>query len=297
MKIGVTGGRGFIGHHLVSELLNRGFEVVVLDNGYRVLHSFSEHAGLKVCNGDVRHLRDLKFFADCEVVINLAAVSAVMVAEQNPTYTYETNVQGVANLLEFCRPRGIRVVQASSREVYGEVNKLPVHESNEYAPINCYGMSKAMAEKLLLDARHQGAKVSILRLANVIGTGDEEPRVLPAFLKRAGRGLPLKVFGGKQVIDFVPVEQVVQAFVMATAGDVGPVHVASGKATSILDLTRRITKLWPETKVEFLPPRGVEVTGFQADIKRMVNWGVYPPEDPLESLPTLAEHYALKAVS
>lgn len=292
MRVGVTGGRGFIGHHLVNELLSMGNEVVVLDNGYRALHHFPVLGGLTVLSGDIRRLRDLKVFEGCEVIVNLAAVSAVMCAEQEPVRAFETNVGGVNNLIDFCRPRGIRIVQASSREVYGEVEELPVEESRVYAPINVYGMSKALAEKVLLSARDGGAKVSILRLANVVGTGDSEPRVLPSFLKRASRGLPLRVFGGKQIIDFVPVELVVKAFVLAVGEDVGPTHVASGRKISIFDLVRRIADVLPKTMVEILPSRSAEVSGFQADVRRMVQWGIKPPEDPLSDLPRLAEFYA-----
>ncbi len=292
MKVGITGGRGFIGHHLVNELIGYGIQVVVLDNQHRALHELPYSKFLTSVVGDIRYPNDLKVFSGCECIINLAAESSVMRGEENPVYTYGTNVLGVENLTAFCLLNGIRLVQASSREVYGEVGKLPVHESMELRAKNVYGVSKAAAEGILLSARTIGLDVSILRFANVIGIGDRG-RLLPLWLTAINRGLPLKVYGGRQILDFVPVRIVLDALVFsAFQGNVGPINVASGQGFRILDVAKRICMLRPTTKLEILSPREAEVVGFQADVRQMVQLGISPPEDPLAELPLLAAHYA-----
>lgn len=291
MMLGITGGLGFIGSHTVEAALNFGHKVVVLDNYRRALNVLESHPQLTVHRGDIRNPADLEIFSGCDVVINLAAESSVMRCEQDPQYAWETNVGGVANLARLCLEKGIGLIQASSREVYGEVTQLPVLEEAPYGAKNQYGCTKQEAEILLLGYRQQGLSVSILRFSNVTGTKDEG-RLLPLWLTAANRGQPLIVYGGTQMIDFVPVKQVVDALLQAaTVSNVGPLNVASGKAVSIKMLAERIQQLHSTIKIEEHPAREAEVTGYQADVTKMVSLGILPPEDPLCDLEILSAYY------
>lgn len=293
MKIGVTGAQGFIGHHLVHSLLANGIDVVALDNQHRAMHRLPKSKHLQSVVGDIRYPSHLRAFHNCVCVINLAAESSVMRCELSRLYAYEANFMGVQNLIDYCLQHQIRLVQASSREVYGEVEKLPVDEDMPWHAKNLYGKTKMWAEGALMRARLAGLDTSILRFANVIGTGDKD-RLLPLWLTAAHRGESLKVFGGQQVIDFVPVRLVTQALLLsAVTGNQGPINIASGKGTQILELAQKIQVLRPNTQIELLPPREVEVLGFQAKVDRMVQLGIVPPEDPLSDLPLLADYYAL----
>jgi nucleoside-diphosphate-sugar epimerase len=287
MKIGVTGAEGFIGGHLIEYLHVRGYEIVTLGNQRRKLTSLQ---GVASYVGDIRDPQAVaNAFEDCEVLVNLAAESSVMRCEEDPWYAYSTNVDGVRVLAEFASHRRTKFIQASSREVYGEQSRLPVPEETGYEAKNVYGRSKAEAEVALLES---GIDCAIFRFANVIGTRDQG-RLLPLWLTAASEGRSLNVFGGMQLIDFVPVETVVEAIEFALTHHIPfPVNIGSGQATPIMELAERIQAIVPGTIINVLPPREQEVKGYQADISFMVKLGIEPPADPLANLPELAQYYA-----
>jgi UDP-glucose 4-epimerase len=131
-------------------------------------------------------------------------------------------------------------------------------------------------------------------LANVYGPRDYG-RVTTIWLERAAAGEDLVVYGGKQVIDFVTVERVVDAMVRAPKAGLGtqPVNIGSGVGTPILDLATRITRLVPRgSRLDLQPARSVEVERFVADVRRMrALLGLNPPEDPLYALGDMVGSY------
>lgn len=289
MRVTVTGGAGFIGSHLVAKLVCDGHAVTVLDNLRR---STFERPGLHdaVCiRGDVRDRATcLAAFAGADVVVHLAAQSNVMGSESDPDYTFTTNVVGTWEVVRAATEAGVRqLVFASSREVYGDVEEIPVLESAPIRPRNTYGASKAAAEAVLSGLGATAPSVSILRLANVIGPGDSG-RVTPLWLDRARVGQPLQVFGGEQVLDLIAVDFVVDAVarVIARGGVPGAMNVGSGVGVAILDLARRILDLTgSESPVEVLSRRGPEVSRFCADTRRLrTELQLLPPANPLEAI-------------
>ncbi|GAB4334501.1 MAG: SDR family oxidoreductase [Dehalococcoidia bacterium] len=291
MRVLVTGGAGFIGHHLVPTLLARGHDVVVLDNFRRGRGRLPALHGACVIEGDIRDAGLCGgAVAGVDAVVHLAAQSAVISSQSDPDYTLTTNVTGTWNVVTAAREAGVgHVVFASSREVYGEPARLPVCEDAPIAPRNLYGASKAAGEALVGTLRGSGTATSVLRLANVVGTGDAE-RVVPLWVAAARRGEPLRVFGGRQRIDFVPVGTVVAAMVrVLEGGPVGvPVNIGSGTETSLCALADRVrAETGSDAPIEVLPPRSVEVTRFRADVTRMRELlGIEPPCDPLAGLAT-----------
>jgi UDP-glucose 4-epimerase len=183
------------------------------------------------------------------------------------------------------------VVFTSSREVYGEVETLPVAEGQALNAKNAYGASKAAGE-LYCRVFHTtyGLETAVLRLANVYGPRDRD-RVIPLWLDAAAAGRDLVVYGGTQVIDFVWVDQVVEALVRAASiGSVErPINVGSGRGTRILELAERILALRDSrSRLDLQPARGVEVARFVADITQMrACLELAPPDDPLFALPRL----------
>lgn len=301
-KVVVTGGAGFIGSHLVDRLLAGGSgPVVVIDNLHRGRReNLAVHEGdprLSFVLGDVRdaHLLD-EHLAGAEIVYHLAAQSNVMGAAQDVSYSFESNVVGTFNVLRAALAAGVaNVVFASSREVYGEPLELPVAEEHPTGSKNSYGASKAAGEIYCrVFAENYGLRVSVLRLANVYGPRDYG-RVTTIWLERAAAGEDLVVYGGKQVIDFVTVERVVDAMVRAPKAGLGtqPVNIGSGVGTPILDLATRITRLVPRgSRLDLQPARSVEVERFVADVRRMrALLGLNPPEDPLYALGDMVGSY------
>ena len=292
MKILVTGGAGFIGAHLVAAALAAGDEVVALDNMRRgVRAKLSDEA--RLVEGDIRD-RDTVALAmrGAQRVYHLAAQSNVLGSVTDTDYSFTSNVVGTYNVLVAARDAGVeRVIFTSSREVYGEVEHLPVAEDRPMGPKNAYGASKVAGEVYCRTFQNTyGLDVSVLRLANVYGSGDRD-RVIPIWLDRARRGEDLEIYGGAQVLDLVTVALVVAALRRAAEVSLGGrvVNVGSGVGTPLRDLADRIARLPSrEVGLRVAPARSIEVTRFVADVARMRDLlDLAPPADPLEGLAAL----------
>ncbi|MDZ7726966.1 MAG: NAD-dependent epimerase/dehydratase family protein [Dehalococcoidia bacterium] len=280
MRVLVTGGAGFIGRHLVSALAARGDRVTVLDNLRR--GSFEGLHEMATCiEGDIREPKDVaNAMHRAQAVVHLAAQSNVMGSEADRDYTFSTNVTGTWNVLRAGHELGIRhLIFASSREVYGDPERLPACETALLRPRNLYGATKVTGEALV---RTAPVPATVLRFGNVIGPGDSG-RVLPLWLAAARLDQPLVIYGGSQVLDFVPVGTAVDA--MISALDNGPVphpmNIASGHPTRLDTLAHLVVEaLGSSSEVVIAAPRGPEVTAFVADITRMREClGVQPPRD------------------
>jgi UDP-glucose 4-epimerase len=297
-KVVVTGGAGFIGSHLVDRLLaDTHAEVVVLDNLHRGrLTNLAQHTDsprLSVIQGDIRNPDIVaETLRGAEVVYHLAAQSTVMGAVEDLDYSFSTNVIGTFNVLKAASHESVkRVVFASSREVYGEPIELPVDEGQPLLAINFYGASKVMGEAYCRAFRRaSGLNAIILRLANAYGPRDFG-RVIPLWVDQATAGQDLMVYGGKQVLDFVWVGQVVEALMRAAEleGPTPPINIGSGTGTRIVDLARRIRLMaGSHSQIQLVPARAVEVVQYVARIDRMRQLlRMEPTSDPLANLPEL----------
>src|SRR5579863_3569206 len=246
MKILVTGGAGFIGRHLVTQLARTNTShIVVLDNLHRAMPGqFAE--GIEFRQADIRDRTAVENAMDgCEVVFHLAAQSNVMGAVADADYAFSSNAAGTYNVLQAAlKARVKRLVFTSSREVYGDSKRMPVRESSPLRPKNAYGTSKVAGEAYCALAAREGLDAVVLRLANVYGPGDRD-RVIPLFADAADAGEPLTVFGERKILDFVWIGTVADALMKAGLGRSirGPVNVGSGKGVTIADLARRVVGL------------------------------------------------------
>ncbi len=298
MRILVTGGAGFIGSHLVDRLMREDVQVVVLDNLFRGrrknLETHNNDEKFSFIKGDIRDYYICeKAVAGCDYVYHLAAQSNVMGAVTDLDYSFETNVIGTYNVLKASQKSGVkRVVFSSSRESYGEAIEIPVKEDHPLNSKNSYGASKVAGEKYCqVFASMYDMEVAIFRFANVYGTRDFD-RVIPIFLENVRKGKAVNIFGGKQVIDFISIEVIVDALMAArdNASVIkAPVNVGSGKGTTLFELANRIKEI---TSIDFdiniLPSRSVEVVKFIASIERFKKiFNITIPEDPLYYLPKM----------
>lgn len=299
-RVVVTGGAGFIGAHLVSRLVERGDDVVVLDNLRRgrreALEPHLRQGTVRLVEGDIRELDTLRpVLCGCDVVHHLAAQSNVMGALENPDYSVTTNVLGTFNVLRAAAEAGVRrVVFASSREVYGEPRTLPAREDAPLLARSLYGASKVAGEAYCRTfAATHDMGVEVLRLANVYGPGDRD-RVIPRWLTAAQRGRDLEVYGGDPLLDFVWIDAAVDALVMAAEhGVAGPTNVASGVGTRLVALAERVRDLTgSRSAIVRAPARALEVERFVADTARMRSLGVMPEGEPLRHLPEIVTAYA-----
>ncbi len=302
MKIFITGGAGFIGSHLIDRLArDKTGDIVVYDNMFRGrMENLAKHSSnprVQFINGDIRDADAVReAMQGANFVFHLGAQSNVMGAVVDINYSFQTNMVGTYNVLNAAKENGVRrVVFTSSREAYGEAQYLPVDENHPLTSKNAYGASKAAGELYARVFYNQfGLETAVLRLANVYGTRDFD-RVIPIWLDRALHNENLVVFGGTQLIDFVHVDQVVEALLRASRADVigQPINVGSGIGTPILDLAKRILSVLPtKSQLDLQPARSAEVAKFTAKVDLMqTRLELEPPTDPLFALPQLIDYY------
>jgi UDP-glucose 4-epimerase len=292
----VTGGAGFLGSHLVDELVGRGEGVIVMDNMRRGSPAnIARHlasGAVRLVIGDIRNEEDIeRAIEGAELVYHLAAQSNVMGAIVDADYCFQTNVAGTYNILKAAKTYGVRrVVFSSSREVYGEPAEIPVPETAPKAPKNPYGASKAAGEIYCDVWGSTGLEVQVLRFANVYGARDRE-RVIPTWIERAISGGELELYGGEQIIDFIWVGTAVEALTAAALlpQTTSAINVGSGVGTRLHDLADRILEMTGSVSVKvLLPSRTPEVARFVADVQRLRSvLGIEPDGDPLGHLDSL----------
>jgi len=287
----VTGGAGFIGSHVVEELLKRGESVRVIDNfstGHR--ENLSDFArDVHLVEGDLRsYERAHRAVAGADYVIHLAALPSVPRSVQDPLTTNAVNITGTLNILLAARDAGVRrVVTASSSSVYGPSAVSPKDESLVPSPISPYGVSKLAAEQYTA-AFHAvyGLETVALRYFNVFGPrqdpNSQYSGVVPLFIKSALEGRDPVIYGdGLQTRDFTYVSNVLEATLSAlssgkAAGRV--INVGCGGSHSLLDLVAAIEQASGRPlKPSFAPERAGDVKDSCADISRARDLLGYEP--------------------
>lgn len=283
----VTGGGGFIGHHLVRRLLTDGYEVRVLDNFSTGRRERLEGLDVSLVEGDLRsYERAHAAVRGTDVVFHLGALPSVPRSVQDPLTTGAVNVEGTLNVLLAARDEDVRrVIFASSSSVYGASPVLPKTEADQPLPISPYGVSKLSAEHYCRAfTAVYGLETVSLRLFNVFGPGQDPlsqyAAVVPRFITAlASDNRPIVYGDGTQTRDFTYVEDVVEAFILATespsaAGEV--INVCAGEETSLLGLLGILSDLLAtDTEPVFEPERAGEVRASHGDrtkAARLLNW-------------------------
>src|SRR6187455_2949225 len=238
MRALVTGGAGFIGSHLVDALVARGDEVVVLDDLSTGRREYV-NAAAQFRPHDIRE----PFEIDADVVFHLAAQADVGTSMERPGFDAEVNVVGTVNTLEAARAAGAQLVLASTGgAIYGSVDG-PAREDSPLLPVSAYGLAKRSAE-VYLDGWNRifGTRHLALRFANVYGPRQSaalEGGVIAIFLERLAAGEPTTIFGdGTNTRDFVHVDDVVRALLLAAGRRGGVFNVGTGIETSVSELHR-----------------------------------------------------------
>jgi UDP-glucose 4-epimerase len=227
MPVAVLGGAGFIGSHLVDELLVQGHEVIVLDNfsegKLENLARWKDEPRLQVVRGDIRDFDMVRRVVDHkDWVFHLAAMSRIQPSITDPLLAFSQNCMGSANVLEACRQAEVkRVIYSASSSCYGLKNPIPLKETMPSDCLNPYALGKKFGEDVCeVYTKLYGLSTVALRYFNVYGPRHQEEgsyaTVIAIFRKQLREGKPLTVVGtGEKRRDFTFVGDVVRANMLA----------------------------------------------------------------------------------
>ena len=255
IRVLVTGGAGFIGSHLCESLLERGQDVLCVDNFYtgtkrNVLHLL-ENPFFEL----MRHDITFPLYVEADKIYNLACPAAPIHYQNDPVQTTKVNVHGSINMLGLAKRLKARILQASTSEVYGDPTVHPQPETylgcvNPIGPRACYDEGKRCAETLFFDYHRQhGLKIKVARIFNTYGPRmhPNDGRVVSNFILQALRGEPITIYGdGSQTRSFCYVDDLVDGLIrlMESPDDfVGPVNLGNPEEITILEAAEKIITL------------------------------------------------------
>ena len=278
-RVLVTGGAGFLGSHLCERLLERGCDVLCLDNYFtgakqNVLHLLDNpHFEL------LRHDVTFPLYVEVDEIYNLACPASPIHYQHDPVQTTKTSVHGAINMLGLAKRLRAKIMQASTSEVYGDPSVHPQPESywgnvNTIGYRSCYDEGKRCAETLFFDYRRQhNLRIKVARIFNTYGPRmhPNDGRVVSNFIIQALRGEALTVYGqGQQTRSFCYVDDLIEAFLrlMDTPDDfTGPVNTGNPGEFTILELAKLV----------------IEYTGS----KSVIEYRPLPTDDPKQRRPDI----------
>lgn len=309
----VAGGAGFIGRHLVEQLLKEGYKVFVIDNlstGSKAnLDSITTDGEVVFVEGDITspmmsaHYRDEPF----DLIVNLACPASPVHYKRLSLETLECGSTGVKQLLDMARLRRARFIHASTSEVYGDPSVSPQSESyygnvNPYGVRSCYDESKRFSEALIYAHRERyGTNTGIVRIFNTYGPymAENDGRVVSNFITQALKGEPLTIYGdGSQTRSFCYVDDLIDGLMlMVNSDDEGPVNLGNPEEFAVRDLAYRVEKMiddlgTPVTQpVSFLPLTADDPLQRKPDITEARAMGFEPKVGLEEGLKRTIEYF------
>lgn len=265
-RILVTGGAGFIGSHLSERLLDEGQEVICVDNFFTGTKENIKHLLGNPYFEILRHDICFPLYVEVDEIYNLACPASPIHYQFDPVQTTKVNVSGSINMLGLAKRLKIRVLQASTSEVYGDPTVHPQPETywgnvNAIGPRACYDEGKRCAETLFFDYHRQhGIDIKLVRIFNTYGPRmhPNDGRVVSNFIIQALKGEDITIYGdGSQTRSFCYVDDTVDGIIRmmnTPRGITGPVNLGNLNEISILDLARLIIDLTgSKSRIVFKP--------------------------------------------
>ncbi|MGF1475751.1 MAG: UDP-glucuronic acid decarboxylase family protein [Geminicoccaceae bacterium] len=279
-RVLVTGGAGFLGSHLCDRLLERGQEVLCIDNyftgGRRNITHLLDHANFELQRHDVT----FPLYVEVDQIFNLACPASPIHYQHDPVQPTKTSVHGAINMLGLAKRLNAKIFQASTSEIYGDPTRHPQTEDywgnvNPVGPRSCYDEGKRCAETLFFDYyRQHRLRIKVARIFNTYGPRmhPHDGRVVSNFIMQALTDEPITIYGdGEQTRSFCYVDDLVAGFLalMDSADDItGPINLGNPSEITIRDLALKI----------------IEMTGSRS---QLVNKEL-PTDDPVRRRPDIS---------
>ena len=254
-RVLVSGGAGFLGSHLCELLLERGQQVLCVDNFFtgtrRNIEHLLDHKRFELLRHDVTH----PLFVEVDEIFNMACPASPIHYKKDPVQTTKTSVIGAINMLGLAKRLKIKVLQTSTSEVYGDPSVHPQPESywgnvNPIGPRSCYDEGKRCAETLFFDYwRQHRLPIKVVRVFNTYGprTHPNDGRVVSSFIVQALLNRDITVFGdGSQTRSFCYVDDLIEGLtrMMDSPQEVtGPINLGNPAEYSILEIARMVIEL------------------------------------------------------
>ena len=280
-RILVTGGAGFLGSHLCERLLDRSHDVLCVDNFFSSLRHNVAHLLENHRMELMRHDITFPLYVEVDEIFNLACPASPVHYQRDPAQTTKTSVIGAINMLGLAKRLRVKILQASTSEVYGDPNVHPQTEEywgnvNPIGVRSCYDEGKRCAETLFFDYQRQhNLEIKVVRIFNTYGPRmhPHDGRVVSTFIVRALKGENITIYGdGNQTRSFCYVDDLVEAMLrmVDTPKEItGPINIGNPNEYTIRDLAELI----------------IELTGTKAKIM----FEKLPADDPRQRQPDISK--------
>lgn len=287
-KVLVTGGAGFLGSHLCDRLIERGDEVLCVDNLFTGTKANIAHLLSHPRFEFLRHDVTFPLYVEVDEIYNLACPASPVHYQFDPVQTTKTSVMGAINMLGLAKRVKAKILQASTSEVYGDPEIHPQVESYKGSvnPIGiraCYDEGKRCAETLFFDYyRQHKLRIKVMRIFNTYGARmhPNDGRVVSNFIIQALKGEDITIYGdGKQTRSFCYCDDLISGMIaLMDSSDefIGPVNIGNPKEFTMLELAQNVLELTKsKSKIIFLPLPQDDPKQRQPDIslaKQKLNW-------------------------
>jgi UDP-glucuronate decarboxylase len=264
LRILVTGAAGFLGSHFAEKYLNEGHEILAVDNfftGKRLnIHHLIDNPNFEILRHDITQ----PLIVEVDAVANFACPASPIQYQKYPVQTIKTSILGITNMLGLAKRLNIKLMQASTSEVYGDPSITPQTESywgnvNPIGIRSCYDEGKRAAESIMFDYQRQYAtKIKVARIFNTYGPrmSLDDGRVLTNFVGQALRNQPITIYGdGMQTRSFCYVDDLIDglsALFDSNENVTGPINIGNPREFSMIELADLVVSLTnSSSKVEF----------------------------------------------
>lgn len=278
-RVLITGGAGFLGSHLCDRMVDKGYEVLCLDNFFTGNKKNIQHLLLKPNFELIRHDLAQPLFLEVDEIYNLACPASPIHYQHNPVKTVKTSVLGAIHMLGLAKRVNAKILQASTSEIYGNPEIHPQKESywgnvNTIGPRSCYDEGKRCAETLFFDYHRQNrVNIRVIRIFNTYGPRmhPNDGRVVSNFIVQALLNRDITIYGdGTQTRSFCYVDDLVDGMIRMMDGPdefIGPVNLGNPNEFTILQLAEKV----------------IELTGAESQVV----FRELPVDDPLQRQPDI----------